>query len=63
MELDPLYVDTVIRRWQAMTGQSARRASDNAAFSVCGRSAGPPGLEPTAAAEPQSCAKENSDER
>ncbi len=24
MELDPLYVDTIIRRWQALTGDAAR---------------------------------------
>ncbi len=27
LELDPLYVDTVIRRWQAFTRGSARHAS------------------------------------
>jgi DNA modification methylase len=31
LELDPLYVDTAIRRWQALTGGSARHAA-------CGRS-------------------------
>ncbi len=38
MELDPRYVDVVIRRWQRWTGQSATR-SDGAAFdSLAGRS-------------------------
>jgi DNA modification methylase len=32
MELDPLYVDTAIRRWQNLTGRDARRSSDNKAF-------------------------------
>lgn len=32
MELDPLYVDTAIRRWQNLTGRDARRASDNKSF-------------------------------
>src|SRR6202035_1932339 len=26
LELDPVYVDTVVRRWQALTGGSARHA-------------------------------------
>jgi DNA modification methylase len=32
IELDPLYVDTAIRRWQALTGDKARRASDGQVF-------------------------------
>jgi DNA modification methylase len=32
IELDPLYVDTAIRRWQNLTGQDARRVSDNKTF-------------------------------
>ncbi len=32
LELDPLYVDTIIRRWQNLTGRDARRASDNKTF-------------------------------
>src|SRR5882762_2634637 len=32
MELDPLYVDTAIRRWQNLTGRDARRSSDNKTF-------------------------------
>jgi DNA modification methylase len=32
IELDPLYVDTAIRRWQNLTGCDARRASDNKSF-------------------------------
>jgi hypothetical protein len=27
MELDPLYVDRIIRRWQTLTGESARHAA------------------------------------
>ena len=32
MDLDPLYVDTAIRRWQNLTGQDARRTTDNKSF-------------------------------
>ena len=27
LEIDPLYVDTIVRRWQAFTGDSARHAA------------------------------------
>jgi site-specific DNA-methyltransferase (adenine-specific) len=30
MELDPCYVDVIVRRWQAYTGQAAQRLSDGA---------------------------------
>lgn len=39
-ELDPVYVDTIIRRWQAVTGDQARRAGDNQTFDACTRSMG-----------------------
>lgn len=32
LELDPLYVDTIIRRWQALTGDDARRATTGLSF-------------------------------
>jgi DNA modification methylase len=32
IELDPLYVDTAIRRWQSLTGQDAVRVSDGKLF-------------------------------
>jgi DNA modification methylase len=32
MELDPLYADTAIRRWQNLTGADARRVSDRKIF-------------------------------
>jgi DNA modification methylase len=32
LELDPLYVDTAIRRWQAMTGKRARHAETDQPF-------------------------------
>jgi DNA modification methylase len=32
MELDPLYVDTAIRRWKNLTGRDATRASDGKLF-------------------------------
>lgn len=34
MELDPHYVDVIIKRWQATTGQQAIRVSDGAAFDI-----------------------------
>src|ERR1700754_5277418 len=32
VEIDPLFVDLVIRRWQAFTGEKATRASDGILF-------------------------------
>jgi DNA modification methylase len=32
LEIDPLYVDTSIRRWQAFTGESAKHASSGQYF-------------------------------
>jgi DNA modification methylase len=32
LELDPLYVDTAIRRWQAYTGEPARHAESGRSF-------------------------------
>jgi DNA modification methylase len=32
MEIDPLYADVVVRRWQAYTGQEATLASDGRSF-------------------------------
>ena len=32
VELDPVYVDTIIRRWQAYTGERARHAIDGRFF-------------------------------
>jgi hypothetical protein len=32
LELDPLYVDTAVRRWQALTGDVARNAQTGRAF-------------------------------
>lgn len=32
IELDPIYVDTAIRRWQNLTGREARRATDMKTF-------------------------------
>ena len=33
LEIDPVYVDTIIRRWQAFTGDSARHAATGRGFS------------------------------
>jgi len=32
MELDPKYVDVIIKRWQSFTGKEAQRASDGVRF-------------------------------
>jgi DNA modification methylase len=32
LELDPVYADTVIRRWQALTGGTARHAASGRSF-------------------------------
>jgi DNA modification methylase len=32
LEIDPLYVDTIVRRWQAYTGESARHMSSGRSF-------------------------------
>lgn len=34
MELDPKYVDVIIKRWQLFSGKKAKRASDGAGFNV-----------------------------
>jgi DNA modification methylase len=39
MELDPGYVDTIIRRWQALTGGSARHAASGLSFDDLAREA------------------------
>src|SRR5271156_4231253 len=33
LEIDPLYVDTIIRRWQTFTGSAARQAESGQSFS------------------------------
>ena len=32
LEIDPLYADTIVRRWQSFTGESARHASSGQLF-------------------------------
>ena len=32
IEIDPLFVDLAIRRWQAFTGEKAKRANDGVLF-------------------------------
>ena len=32
LELDPLYVDKIVRRWQKLTGGSARHAASGRSF-------------------------------
>ena len=33
MEMDPKYVDVIVKRWEDFTGQKATRESDGSAFS------------------------------
>lgn len=40
IELDPLYVDLAIRRWQRMTGEDAVRECDDQTFDALASSAG-----------------------
>jgi DNA modification methylase len=46
IEIDPLFVDLAIRRWQTFTGEVARRASDGALFDTIAPGAGPAAVEP-----------------
>jgi DNA modification methylase len=48
IELDPLYVDCIIRRWEKMTGQQARLGDDGATFAevAVARAAEPEQFEP-----------------
>ena len=39
LELDPVYVDTIVRRWQAWTGGSARHAASGRSFDDLSREA------------------------
>ena len=39
IELDPGYVDTIVRRWQALTGGSARHAVSGRSFDDLAREA------------------------
>jgi DNA modification methylase len=47
IEIDPLFVDLAIRRWQAFTGESAKRASDGALFDAIVPDAEPLAVEAT----------------
>ena len=35
LEIDPLYVDVIIRRWEALTGEQARHAESGQTFAEC----------------------------
>ena len=41
LELDPLYVDVIVRRWQAYTGAAARHAITSTIFDEVARAAEP----------------------
>ena len=45
MELDPKYVDVIVRRWQDWTGKLAKRESDGAAFDELAAAVGTVGQE------------------
>jgi len=40
LELEPLYIDVMIRRWHEFTGQTATRASDRMSFDEAATQAG-----------------------
>jgi DNA modification methylase len=42
IEIDPLFVDLAIRRWQAFTGEKAMRESDGARFETLDPATRPP---------------------
>jgi DNA modification methylase len=42
IEIDPLFVDLAIRRWQAFTGEKAMRESDGAHFETLDPATRPP---------------------
>ena len=42
IELDPAYVDTIVRRWQALTGGSARHAVSGRGFATSRAGRRPP---------------------
>lgn len=50
VEIDPLFVDVVIRRWQAFTGEKAQRLGDGQAFDVVARAAAIARADPTSVA-------------
>jgi DNA modification methylase len=50
VEIDPLYVDVAIRRWQAFTGEKARRLNDDQAFDVAEQCMAAPDKDASAAA-------------
>lgn len=50
VEIDPLFVDVVIRRWQAFTGEKAQRLGDGQAFDVVARAAALARVDPTSVA-------------
>ncbi len=35
LELDPVYVDRIVRRWQRFTGEAARHAASGRSFDEC----------------------------
>jgi hypothetical protein len=53
IEIDPLYVDVAIRRWQAFTGKHATRQSDGMAFDAAAEAATARDAKAAAKANPQ----------
>jgi hypothetical protein len=52
IELDPLYVDTIVRRWQDFGGEPARCARTGRTFEQCARERAGTVSEPDAGADP-----------
>jgi DNA modification methylase len=52
LELDPLYVDTIVRRWQNYTGEAAILEGDGRTFAELEEERGAAEVEPAAAFEP-----------
>jgi hypothetical protein len=59
IEIDPLYVDVAIRRWQAFTGKQATRQADAMAFDAIAEAASAKDAEATAKPKPKQRASRN----
>lgn len=51
VEIDPLFVDVVIRRWQAFTGEKAHRLRDGQAFDLVEQAAAIASVDPSSVAD------------
>lgn len=53
MELDPIYCDVIVKRWQEFTGQKAVREADGVTFDTLAPPPPEPAVEPAAEAKPK----------